>query len=290
MSDEGMKFTNTGVIGSGTMGSGIAITIALSERNVVLFDISAEIVHRAMERISGTMHASKERGRISTEQMQQAFERITPCWTYEDVAKAECIIEAAPESLELKKNIFQNLDTVCDRNTVFASNTSSLSITAIAMTVSHPERVLGMHFFNPAHIMKLVEVVQAKWTNTTIVSDVMTFAKSLGKTPVRVSDTPGFIVNRVARPFYNEALRILEERITEPEVIDRIMTAHGFKMGPFTLMDLIGNDVNYEVTKSLYDAYHQDPRYRPSFIQRAMVEAGLLGKKSGQGFYSHREP
>ncbi|MBY0402269.1 MAG: 3-hydroxybutyryl-CoA dehydrogenase, partial [Cyanobacteria bacterium] len=223
--------------------------------------------------------------------------RIAPVTDLGALSPCDLIIEAIPEVMDLKKSVFKSLDTICPPETVFASNTSSFSITALGGATQRPSQVAGLHFFNPAPLMKLVEVVYGQKTTPDVIDQLMAFAKRLGKTPVKVKDTPGFIVNRVARPFYGEALKILGEShglassLSESQTIETIDTilkeAGGFRMGPFELMDLIGIDINFAVTQSVYDATFQEPRYRPHPIQKRMVEAGLLGKKSGEGFYQY---
>lgn len=282
-----MIIKTIGVIGSGTMGGGIAIAAALSDHRVLLNDVSKDVIDASLERIKKVLQASVDKGKLSAVAMHSAVSAMEPAVSYEALESADLVIEAAPESIELKKNLFSELSRICHPDAILATNTSSLSITTISTSAHRPECVVGMHFFNPAHIMKLVEVVMGRFTSDAVVATVMALAEKMGKTPVRVKDTPGFIVNRVARPFYNEALRISEDGVADISQIDRIMKAHGFRMGPFELMDLIGNDVNYEVTRSLFEAFHYDPRYRPSHIQRAYVEAGQLGKKSGRGFYDY---
>ncbi len=284
-----MTYTHIAVIGSGTMGAGIATAAALAHRTVVLHDIEQSYLDRAHAGITRFLDGSVAKGKLESAARDAALARISLSTTLDSIAPCDCVIEAVPEALALKRDLFARLAQICRSDTVLATNTSSLPVTSIATAATHPERVAGLHFFNPATLMKLVEVVGGRLTDPAVVDGLMQFARELGKTPVRVKDTPGFVVNRVARPFYNEALRIIDEQVAAPEAVDRIMRAHGFRMGPFELMDLIGNDVNYEVTRSLFEAFHGDPRYRPSHIQRGMVEAGLLGRKTGRGFYSHEE-
>jgi len=279
-----------GLVGAGTMGAGIAQVAALSKIDVALYDINAPLLRQALERIKGDFKRGVEKGKLTQEQTTEAFSRIHPRTRLSDLGHAEVIIEAAIEDLRIKKDLFRHLEADTKPSTLLATNTSSLSITAIASATQIPERVIGMHFFNPAHIMKLVEVVEGQKTSPETVQRATELAKHLGKTPVVAKDTPGFIVNRVARPFYGEALRLLGENVASVEEIDHIVKIEGgFTMGPFELMDLIGLDVNLSVTQSMYDQFFGEPRYRPHPIQKRMVESGMLGKKSGQGFYTYSE-
>lgn len=282
-----MTYQTVAVVGSGIMGSGIAIAAASAGRSVFLSDVSSAVLDEAIRRIDGILASEVRKKKLTTDRKADILAGITPVKELDEIGAAEFVIEAVPERMDIKRDLFARLSAACAPDCVLATNTSSLSVTGIAAAVSHPERLIGTHFFNPAHVMKLVEVVPGRLTSPEIAESVMRFASELGKTPVRVKDTPGFLVNRIARPFYNEALRILEEGGAGIEAVDRIVKGHGFRMGPFELMDLIGNDVNYEVTRSLFEAYHYDARYRPSHIQRALVDAGLLGRKSGRGFYPH---
>lgn len=278
------------VVGAGTMGSGIAQVAAQAGCKTLVYDISQEIVDRALTRISGFIQRTREKGRLTEEAEKAILGRLGGTTRLEDLASCDAVIEAAPEDLNLKREIFKKLDSLCGPRTLLATNTSSLSVTAIAGATRHPERVLGMHFFNPPALMTLIEVIRGERTSEETMERAMRLARGLGKTPVSCRDTPGFIVNRIARSFYNEALRILEEGQADVAGIDRIMKeAGGFPMGPFELMDLIGIDINFAVTESLYASFFQDPRFRPSPIQRRMVLAGNLGRKTGRGFYTYGE-
>lgn len=285
-----MKSSNTkiGVIGAGTMGAGIAQVAVQAGFEIVLYDIAQEFVDRGVERIRGFVQRTREKGKISEAEEKQTIARLRGTLALEDFKDCVLVIEAALEKLDLKRDLFKKLDQVCAPAALLATNTSSLSVTAIATATRLPERVLGMHFFNPPPLMALVEVVRAEQTSEDVVQKAVEITKKLGKTPVVAKDTPGFIVNRVARPFYNEALRILGEGHASVELIDRVMKeAGGFPMGPFELMDLIGNDINFAATESLYHSFFEDPRFRPSPIQQKMVQAGLLGRKSGKGYYTY---
>jgi 3-hydroxybutyryl-CoA dehydrogenase len=277
-----------GIIGAGTMGSGIAHVAALAGFEVLLHDASPEVLKRAMERLKGDLRNSTAKGRLSLTEATEALAAIHPRRTVSDLGEADFIIEAAVEDLAVKKDIFRKLDAIVRPDVVLATNTSSLSITAIGSLTRTPESVVGMHFFNPPPLMKLVEVVRGAQTGDAAVTAACDLALAMKKTPVVCSDTPGFIVNRVARSFYGEALRMLGEGVATVEEIDRIIRLEGgFRMGPFELMDLIGIDVNYAVTQSIYEQFFHEPRFRPHPIQRRMVEAGLLGRKTGKGFYHY---
>ncbi|HTO94690.1 MAG TPA: 3-hydroxyacyl-CoA dehydrogenase NAD-binding domain-containing protein [Bacteroidota bacterium] len=278
--------TTVGIIGAGTMGGGIAQVAAGSGCDVLLHDAAGGALEQAMQRIeAGLGERARKTGTGSAE---EALRRIRPCAAISDLAGADVVIEAAFEDLEVKREIFRALEAVVNSGAVLATNTSSLSVTAIGALTRTPGSVIGMHFFNPAPRMKLVEIVPGSRTSDETVARARSLALAMGKTPILCADTPGFIVNRVARPFYGEALRLLGEGKASAEEIDRIVRLEGgFRMGPFELMDLIGIDVNYAVTRSVYERFFHEPRFRPHPIQARMVEAGTLGRKTGRGFYTY---
>jgi 3-hydroxybutyryl-CoA dehydrogenase len=278
---------NVAVIGAGTMGSGIAQVAAQAGHKVVLFDTRREAVDKALVGLRKTLDKLVEKGKLTAEQAEGIHSRITPASDLKDLAGSGLVIEAIIEDLGIKKKLFAELEGILAADAVLATNTSSLSVTAIAGGLMHPVRMVGLHFFNPAPLLPLVEVVPGLATDEAIAPRMTALMQAWGKTPVVCKDTPGFIVNRVARPFYGEAIRIYEEGIADMPTIDAAMKSVGFKMGPFELMDLIGNDINFTVTKTVWEAFFYDPRYKPSFTQQRQVESGRLGRKSGRGYYQY---
>lgn len=284
------KDTVIAVIGSGAMGSGIAQVAAAAGHEVLLFDNSEEALERAMKKLNKIMDRQVEKDRLSRNDADALLGRIKPSRQFEAIAAAGLVIEAIIEDLEAKKNLLSHIEIMVDEECIIGTNTSSLSIASICGACSRPERVLGIHFFNPAPLMPLVEIIPAVQTSGDTLVETRNMIDSWGKTTVTAKDTPGFIVNRVARPFYGEALRIYEEGIADIPTIDwAVKEIGGFRMGPFELMDYIGNDINYKVTETVFEAFYYDPRYRPAFTQKRMTEAGWLGRKSGRGYYNYAE-
>ncbi|MBL7956350.1 MAG: NAD(P)-binding domain-containing protein, partial [Flavobacteriales bacterium] len=277
--------TKIAVIGAGTMGSGIAQVAAQAGHDVVLYDTRREVVDKALAMLRKTLDKLVEKGKLAKEQADGIHGRIASASDLKELAGSGLVIEAIIEDLGIKKKLFADLEGILSADAVLATNTSSLSVTAIAAACGIPERVIGLHFFNPAPLLPLVEVVPGLATDPALGARMCALMKAWGKAPVVCKDTPGFIVNRVARPFYGEALRIYEEGIADMATIDHAMrTIGGFKMGPFELMDLIGNDINFAVTRTVFEAFFYDPRYRPSITQQRQVESGWLGRKSGKGY------
>ncbi|MBL7741207.1 MAG: 3-hydroxybutyryl-CoA dehydrogenase [Chitinophagaceae bacterium] len=274
------------VCGAGTMGSGIAQAAAQSGFPAILYEVNPVVLEKAELSIGRNLDILVEKGKISAADKQKIMQQIRFTGDIADCMAGICI-EAIIEKPEAKIALFGQLAELNGSGSVFASNTSSLSISDIARQVKNPERVIGMHFFNPAPVMKLVEVVTTDQTGKEVIEQVTELARQMGKTPVVCKDSPGFIVNRVARPYYIESLRLAEEELASFEQIDRLMESAGFKMGPFKLMDLIGNDVNYAVSCSVYEQLNKPERLKPSFIQERKVQEGKLGKKTGEGYYNY---
>ena len=278
------------VIGAGTMGAGIAQVAASAGHSVVMYDQETDAFDHAIKAITSNLNRRIERGRSNEDERDQILADIRPAETLKDLATVDLVIEAIVEDLEIKRALFEQLEKICSQDTVFASNTSSLSITELAASLKNPSRMVGLHFFNPAPAMKLVEVVSGHATASEVVRKITQLASNWGKHCVQAKSTPGFIVNRVARPFYGEALRLLQEQACTAPTVDAIMReSGGFKMGPAQLMDLVGHDVNYAVTSSMYRAYFEDPRFKPSLVQKELVDAGLLGRKTDRGFYDYSD-
>ena len=276
-----------GILGAGTMGSGIAQIAAEAGIEAVLHDPIEGAYRRAHERIAGFLARKVEKGQLDAAAAAAALDRLNPAASVEELAAVDLVVEAIPEELELKREAFRRLDAAAEPETILATNTSSLSVARIASAARRAERVVGMHFFNPVPLMALVEVVPGPSTAPTVAQAALSAARRLGKTPVLAADTPGFIVNRVARPFYLEAMRMAGDGTAGIEVIDAAARGIGFRMGPFELVDTIGADVNLAVSQSVYEAFGRDARYRPHEMQEALVSAGRLGRKTSGGFYDY---
>lgn len=273
------------VVGAGIMGAGIAQVAAQCGHPVRLFDVRDGAAADAKRKLAATLDALIAKGKLAADAAQAALARIEPVASLDAAADARLVVEAIVEDLEAKRALFRQLEALVAPDAVLATNTSSISVTAIAGGLAHPGRVVGMHFFNPVPLMKLVEVVSGLQTDAAVADAVFELAKLWGKVPVHATSTPGFIVNRIARPYYAETLALLHERAATPQVLDACLRAAGFRMGPCELMDLIGHDTNFAVTRSVYEANFYDKRYVPSLVQAEMVAGGLLGRKSGRGFY-----
>ncbi|MBA2744856.1 MAG: 3-hydroxybutyryl-CoA dehydrogenase [Flavisolibacter sp.] len=274
------------ICGAGTMGSGIAQVSAAAGFQTILFDLQQEVLQKAKEKIYSDLQKLTDKKKITEEKRQETIRQL---YFTSDIHQciADVVIEAIVEKLDVKVELFKQLAEFNSMETIFASNTSSLSITAIAEEILSSKRVAGLHFFNPAPVMKLVEIVRAEQTSDEVIDMLIDLTRRFGKEPVVCKDAPGFIVNRVARPYYIESLRLAEEGVADFETIDRLLENSGFKMGPFKLMDLIGNDVNYAVSCSVYEQMQKPERLKPSYIQKEKVEQGALGKKTGSGYYNY---
>jgi 3-hydroxybutyryl-CoA dehydrogenase len=283
-----VEIKQIGVVGSGTMGAGIAQLIVQYGFSAVLFDIDENTIERAKSSIFSMLDRLAEKKKMGWEEVDKAKLNLKTTTSLQELKDCQLIIEAVPENINIKRSIFQQLEEICSEQAILATNTSSISITQISGMVKSSHRVAGFHFFNPAQVMPLVEVIKGLKTSPETVDSLVSFAKKLRKTPVVCKDTPGFIVNRVARPYYNEAIRIMNDQVAKVEQIDRIMKAAGnFKMGPFELQDLIGIDVNFATTNSVYDSFHGESRFRPHYYQERMVQSGHLGRKTGGGYFSY---
>jgi 3-hydroxybutyryl-CoA dehydrogenase len=281
--------SSVGICGAGTMGRGIALAVAKHGISTILYDNQEEILSQARSGIEKELGQDVEKNRITPAQKKDALQYIFFTRSMGDV-RAPLILEAIQENLQSKQDLFRELEKINLSDTVFATNTSSLSITDIARPFPFSERIVGLHFFNPAHRMKLVEIIRTTFNGEAVIRRIQAFAAQIGKTAVVCRDAPGFIVNHVARPFYLEALRMTEQEMASPSTIDRLMESAGFKMGPFHLMDLIGNDINFSVSLSLYSALGFPGRLKPSSLQEELVKKGRLGKKTGQGFFEYHKP
>ena len=277
------------VVGAGIMGSGIAQVAALAGHPVLLYDVAPGAATNAITNLGQSLDKLVARGKFDPGTASQALARIKAIDSLQEATTVPLVIEAVVEDIEIKRGLFQQLEKILSDNCILASNTSSISLSALARDLVQPQRLVGMHFFNPVPLMRLVEVVSGVHTSAAVRQSISELAEAWGKVPVQAQSTPGFIVNRIARPYYAEALALLQERAAEPMVVDACMRAAGFRMGPCELMDLIGHDTNLAVTRSVYEANFYDKRYMPSLLQQSMVDAGLLGRKSGRGFYDYSE-
>ena len=287
MSDITLQQTTVLVVGAGIMGAGIAQVAAQAGHLVLLHDAREGAAATAKTKLATTMDGLVSKGRIAADAAQALLARITPITAVEEAHGAGLVVEAIVEDLAAKRALFKQLESIVSPQCVLATNTSSISVTAIANGLAHPGRLVGMHFFNPVPLMKLVEVVSGLHTDRAVADAIFTLSKAWGKVPVHTKSTPGFIVNRIARPYYAEALALLLEQAATPPVLDACLRGAGFRMGPCELMDLIGHDTNFAVTSSVFEANFFDKRYQPSLVQREMVDGGLLGRKSGRGFYRY---
>ncbi|MDP9958189.1 3-hydroxyacyl-CoA dehydrogenase NAD-binding domain-containing protein [Chryseobacterium lathyri] len=281
---------NIGIIGAGTMGVGIAQVAATAGCKVVLFDANAPQIDKALSGLEKTLQKLVDKTKISQEKATEIRNNIVKGEALQDLKDSDLVIEAIIENKDIKTRVFTELETYVSEDCIIGSNTSSISITSLGAELKKPERFIGIHFFNPAPLMPLVEVIPSLLTEKSLPEKIYNLMKEWGKIPVIAKDIPGFIVNRIARPYYGEGLRIVEENIATPEQVDEAMRTLGnFKMGPFELMDLIGVDVNFAVTTTVYKDYFYDPKYKPSLLQQRMAEAKLHGRKTGKGFYDYAE-
>ena len=278
------------VAGAGIMGSGIAQVAALAGHPVLLCDVAPGAAKNALTNLSQTFDKLVAKGKLDQGTASQALARIKAIESLQEATTAALVIEAVVEDIDIKRSLFQQLEKIVSDDCILASNTSSISVSALARDLAQPQRLVGMHFFNPVPLMRLVEVVSGVHTSPAVRQSISELAEAWGKVPVQAQSTPGFIVNRIARPYYAETLALLQERAAEPMIVDACLRAAGFRMGPCELMDLIGHDTNLAVTRSVYEANFYDKRYIPSLLQQSMVDAGLLGRKSGRGFYEYSEP
>ena len=282
------SFKNIGIIGAGSMGIGITQIASTADCKVLLFDQNKSAIEQALKKLEKVLLRLIEKGKINTIKKDSILSNIKIVENLESMKEVDLIIEAIVENSSTKKDLFSNLESIVSNDCVLATNTSSISITSLASCLKNPIRFIGIHFFNPAPIMPLVEIIPALQTNDNLVKEIHQLLLNWNKKPVVAKDTPGFIVNRIARPFYSEALRIYEEQIADFATIDFAMKhIGGFRMGPFELMDFIGNDVNYAVTESVFKAFYYDPRYKPSFTQKQYADAGWHGRKSSKGYYDY---
>jgi 3-hydroxybutyryl-CoA dehydrogenase len=289
MAGRSLQGTTVLVVGAGIMGAGIAQVAAQAGHAVRLFDMREGAAAQARDKLQSTFDGLVAKGRMTADEAAAALARVQPVDSLTEARDAALVVEAIVENLEAKRALFRDLQALLGPQAVLATNTSSISVTAIANGLARPGRLVGMHFFNPVPLMKLVEVVSGLQTDCEVAEAVFELAKAWGKVPVHARSTPGFIVNRIARPYYAETLALLLERAATPQVLDACLKAAGFRMGPCELMDLIGHDTNFAVTSSVYEANFYDKRFQPSLVQREMVDGGLLGRKSGRGFYRYPE-